>query len=238
MCLGFESQLGPGPLSPGRRKEQPPSLPPVHLSRKPPGGGEGARGQRAGGARPDPARARPPLCEGSGGSASRGGRRSCSWGEGEWQPVKRHFRNVNIKIGAIQPRSCPPHPPAGLGIAFWAGAVAGKEYGRLRQGEEVVTIIGVLDCKLCFARVKFNFGAASEAAMRDAGRRLGGAPSSAAPITVFARGGTCPAVAAGPPHRRFCLGLPGSRSPDRQLHGLVQIAAVSSIYRDRTRLKA
>lgn len=55
--LGFESQLGPGPLSPGRRKEQPPSLPlplppPVHLSRKPPGGGEGARGQRAGGARP------------------------------------------------------------------------------------------------------------------------------------------------------------------------------------------
>lgn len=45
--------------------------------------------------------------------------------------------------------------------------------------------------------------------MRDAGRRLGGAPSGAAPITAFAKGGTCPAVAAGPPHRRFCLGLPG-----------------------------
>lgn len=125
-----------------------------------------------------------------------------------------------------------------FGIAFWAGAVAGKEYGSLRQAEEVVTIIGVLDCKLCFARAKFNFGAASEAAMRDAGRRLGGAPSSAAPTTVFAKGGTCPAVAAGPPHFRFCLGLPVSRSPARQLRDLVRIAAVSSVYRDRSKLKA
>lgn len=107
----------------------------------------------------------------------------------------------------------------------------------MRQGEEVVTIIGVLDCKLCFARVKFNFGAASEAAMRDAGRRLGGAPFECSPHRVFAKGGTCPAVAAGPPHRRFCLGLPGSRSPARQLHELVQIAAVSSVIETEANLR-
>lgn len=59
LCLGFGSQLGPGPLSPGRRKEQPPS-PRCICPGSRRGGGEGARGQRAGG----------------GGSPARPGRRS------------------------------------------------------------------------------------------------------------------------------------------------------------------
>lgn len=64
--------------------------------------------------------------------------------------------------------------------------------------EEVVTIIGFLDCKLCFARVKFNFGATSEAAIRGmgAGRRLGFSAPNATPVTIFIKGETCPAVEA------------------------------------------
>lgn len=49
--------------------------------------------------------------------------------------------------------------------------------------------------------------------MRDAGRRLGGAPWSAAPAAVSAEGGTCPAVAAGP---RFAAFVWGCRGPAHQ----------------------
>lgn len=127
--LGLSRQAG------GRSSPPPslfPSLPPCICpgSRRAEGRGRGGRGPGVPcPARPDPAGARPPLCEGSGESASRGGRRSCSRGEGEWQPVKRHFRNVNIKIGAIQPRSCsPPTPPprgARDSILGWRGSGEG-----------------------------------------------------------------------------------------------------------------
>lgn len=196
-------------LSAGRRKEQPPSLPSLSLFPLPPPRASvqeagGRRGGGSGGRGPGvlcsplpcparPGRSAPAFVRGQRGKRSQGRPAELlACGEkGEWQPAKRHFRNVNIKIGAIQPRSCvPPHPPAGLGTAFWAGAVAGeKEHGSPRQGEEVVTITGVLDCKLCFARVKFNFGAAWEAAAGEAGRRLGGAPG-AQPHRVSAQGGT------------------------------------------------
>lgn len=74
--------------------------------------------------------------------------------------------------------------------------------------------------------------------MRDAGRRLGGAPWSAAPAAVSAEGGTCPAVAAGPRFAAFVWGCRGPAHPAQQLRDLVQIAAVSSVYRDRSKLKA
>lgn len=78
LCLGFESQLGPGPLSEGRRKEQLPpsslpSLPPVHLSRKPPGrrgGGAGAEGR--GGPGPAAARRPPAFVRGARGKRLQG----------------------------------------------------------------------------------------------------------------------------------------------------------------------
>ncbi|KAM9611450.1 uncharacterized protein ACIBXB_000020 [Morphnus guianensis] len=121
LVSGFWEPVGTGASLAKQEEGAAPPVPPS-LSLSPPsprcicpgsrrGGGEGARGQRAGGGSP----ARPPLAarpaafvRGSGGSASRGGWRSCSRGEGEWQSVKRHFRNVNIKIGAIQPRFYSP----------------------------------------------------------------------------------------------------------------------------------